>query len=314
MPPHLLQTGPLVPALEAALESAYTVTRLFELQDPLGHLAACGGRYTAIASSAAVGFSADLVPRLPGLQVVSNYGVGLDKLPMPALQARQVVVATTQGVLDDCVADAAWALMLAVARQVVAGDAYVRRGDWAAEGTNRFPLGRRVSGARLGLVGLGRIGQVIARRASGFEMPVRYHSRRPVAGVPWVHEPDLVQLARDSDFLVVITTGGPDTRHLIHAGVLDALGPRGFLINVARGSVVDEAALLKALHEGRIAGAGLDVFENEPKINPAWADAPRCVCLPHIASATEETRQAMAELVVANLKAFFDTGRVLIPV
>lgn len=314
MSPCLLQTGQLVPALEAALQAHFPVTRLFEQADPMAYLATQGHRFSAIASSAGLGFPAQILPLLPNLRVVSNYGVGLDKLPVAELHARQIPLATTQGVLDDCVADAAWALMLAVARRVVEADQYLRRGDWAAEGANRFPLGRRVSGSRLGLVGMGRIGQVIARRAAGFDMTVRYHSRRPVPGLPWGHEPDLLQLARDADFLVVITAGGPETRHLVHAGVLEALGPRGFLINVARGSVVDEAALLAALRDGRIAGAGLDVFEHEPAIDAAWAQAPRCVCLPHIASATEETRQAMADLVLANLQAYFERGELLTPV
>ena len=311
---ELLQTGPLVPALEAALQARYAVTRLHEQVDPLAFVAAEGARFAAIASSAAVGFGAALLPHLPNLRVVSSYGVGLDKLPVAELHARAITLATTSGVLDDCVADAAWALLLAVARRVVQADAYVRAGQWAQDGTNRFALGRRVSGARLGVVGLGRIGQVIAKRASGFDMRVAYHSRRPVPGVPWRYEADLRALAQSSDFLVVITAGGPGTQHLINAEVLNALGPRGYLINVARGSVVDEAALLAALHEGRIAGAGLDVFDNEPAISAAMRSAPRTVLLPHIASATEETRAAMAERVVENLEAYFSTGQVLTPV
>ena len=314
MPIELLQTGPLVPALEAALAQRYRVTRLWEQPDPLAFAAAQGVRFSAIASSAAVGFGAGLLPHLPQLRVVSSYGVGLDQLPVAELHARGIALATTSGVLDDCVADAAWALLLAVARRVVQADAYVRAGQWAQDGINRFALGRRVSGARLGVVGLGRIGQVVAKRASGFDMRVAYHSRRPVPDVPWRYEADLCALARSSDFLVVITAGGPGTQHLINAQVLDALGPRGFLINVARGSVVDEAALLLALQEGRIAGAGLDVFDHEPAISPALRNAPRTVLLPHIASATEETRAAMAERVVENLEAFWATGQVLTPV
>jgi len=309
----LLQTGPLIAPLEAALRTRYAVCRLADQPEPLAFLAEHGERFEAIASSAAVGFSAGLLAHLPRLRVVSHYGVGLDKLPLPELHARGVAVATTTGVLEDCVADAAWALMLAVARRVPQADAYVRSGQWAQDGMNHFPLGRRVSGARLGVVGLGRIGQVIARRAAGFDMTVAYHSRRPVPGVPWRHEPDLLALARDSDFLVVITAGGADSRYLINTEVLDALGPRGFLINVARGSVVDEVALLRALHEGRIAGAGLDVFEHEPGASEAIRQAPRCVLMPHIASATEETRSAMAQLVLDNLETFFTHGTLLTP-
>jgi hydroxypyruvate reductase len=309
----VLQTGPLVPALEQALASRWRVTRLHELADPLGHVRACGAQFTAMASSAGVGFAAQLLPHLPRLRVVSSYGVGLDKLPVAELKARGIPLATTQGVLNDCVADAAWALMLAVARRVVQADAYVRAGQWPEDGLNRFALGRRVSGARLGVVGMGQIGQVIARRAAGFDMVVAYHSRRPMPGVPWRHEPDLLALARDSDFLVVITAGGPATRHLINAEVLQALGPQGFLVNVARGSVVDEAALLHALHQGHIAGAGLDVFDHEPAISDAMRTAPRTVLMPHIASATEETRAAMAQCVFDNLALFEAQGRLLTP-
>lgn len=311
--PVILQTGPLVPALADALAQRYTVLRLFEQADPLTWLAQHGTQVQAIASSAGLGFSGDVLPLLPALQVVSSYGVGLDKLPVAALQARGIPLATTTGVLDDCVADAAWALLLATARRVVQADAYVRSGQWAQDGLNRFPLGRRVAGARLGVVGMGRIGQVIARRALGFDMTVAYHSRRAVPGLPWRHEPDLRRLASDSDFLVLITAGGPDTRHLVDAGVLEALGPRGFLINVARGSVVDELALLAALREGRLAGAGLDVFEHEPDIAAALRGEPRAVLMPHIASATEETRAAMAQRVLDNLDAFFSEGRLISP-
>ncbi len=163
----------------------------------------------------------------------------------------------------------------------------------------------------MGVVGLGRIGQTIARRGLGFDLEVRYHTRRPVAGVPWAHEPSLTELATWCDFLVVITSGGPSTRHLINDEVLNALGPRGFLINVARGTVVDEAALIRALQDGRIAGAGLDVFENEPQVPEALTGMDNVVLLPHIASATHETRQAMGQRVMDNLDAFERTGQLI---
>ncbi|HZY16106.1 MAG TPA: NAD(P)-dependent oxidoreductase, partial [Ramlibacter sp.] len=168
-----------------------------------------------------------------------------------------------------------------------------------------FPLGRRVSGARLGIIGLGRIGRTIARRAGGFDMDVRYHSRRPVEGVAWRHEPALLELARWADFLVVITAGGSATRHLVDATVLDALGPKGYLVNVARGSVIDEAALVQALQQGRIAGAGLDVYQREPHVPPELFTLDNVVLTPHIASSTVQTREAMAQRVLDNLAAFF---------
>jgi lactate dehydrogenase-like 2-hydroxyacid dehydrogenase len=166
-------------------------------------------------------------------------------------------------------------------------------------------MGRQVSGARLGVVGLGRIGHTIARRASGFEMDVRYHSRRPVADAPWRHEPQLLELARWCDFLVVITAGGAGTRHLVGEAVLDALGPQGYLVNVSRGSVIDEPALVRALQQRRIAGAGLDVFEREPHVPAELFTLDNVVLAPHIASATVQTRQAMAQRVLDNLAAFF---------
>lgn len=313
MRPALLQTGPLIPALETRLADRFEVTHLKAQGDPVDYLRRDGQRFVAIASSAAIGFDAALLPHLPALQVVSHFGVGLDRLPVSELKARGVTVSSTSGVLAQCVADAAWALLLATARRVGEADQYVRSGEWVRNGLNRFALGRRVSGARLGVVGMGHIGQAIARRADGFDMHVAYHTRNAVAGCRWPHVPALTDLARQSDFLVVITAGGPATRHLINADVLAALGPRGFLVNVSRGSVVDEAALLAALHSGGIAGAGLDVFEQEPAINEAWRTAPNTVLMPHAASATEETRQAMADLVADNLESFFTTGRLLTP-
>ena len=272
-------------------------------------LARDGQRYTGLITSAAIGADAALIEALPALKVISSLGVGLDRIDLPAAAQRGVAVGYTPDVLNDCVADMAWALMLDVMRGLSQADRYVRRGDWV-RGTP-LPLGRRVSGSRLGMVGLGRIGQTIARRAGGFDMSVRYHSRRPVEGVAWVHEPQLIELARWADVLVVITAGGPATRHLINAEVLDALGPEGFLVNVARGSVVDEAALVEALAERRIAGAGLDVFEDEPQVPEALFALDNVVLAPHIASATRDTRQAMADLVHDNLKAFFSEGQLI---
>jgi lactate dehydrogenase-like 2-hydroxyacid dehydrogenase len=193
-------------------------------------------------------------------------------------------------------------LLLDVARAGSAGDRFVRRGDWL---NGPFPLATQVSRKRLGIMGLGRIGRVIAHRTSGFDMEVRYHSRRAVADAPWQHEPQLLELAHWADFLVVITAGGPETRHLVDAKVLDALGPKGYLVNVARGTVIDEAALVRALQEKRIAGAGLDVFEREPQVPPELFTLDNVVLVPHIASATVQTREAMAQRVLDNLQAFF---------
>ena len=307
-PPRLLNIGHLPPALLARLAARWSLETLAEQPDPAAWLARHGAAITGLVTSAPVGADAALLSALPALQVISSFGVGLDRFDLAAAQARGIAVGYTPDVLNDCVADTAFGLLIDVARGFSAADRYVRRGAWPQ---GPFPLGRRVSGARLGLVGLGRIGQTIARRSTGFDMAVRYHSRRPVAGVPWAHEADLVALARWADFLVVITAGGPATRHLIDARVLDALGPDGYLINVARGSVVDEAALVAALAERRIAGAGLDVYEHEPQVPEALRTMEQVVLLPHVASATHQTRQAMADRVFDNLDSFYSHGRLV---
>lgn len=305
---HLLQTGRLLPWLEQALDNEFLVHRLFDEADPDVFLREHGQRFTGLVTPSWIGASAELQARLPSLRVISTFGVGLDKVDLAAAKARAIAVGYTPDVLNDCVADLAVGLMLDVARRAPEGDRFVRAGRWL-EGP--LGLGRRVSGARLGIVGLGRIGQTIARRVAGFDMAVRYHARKPVPDVAWAHEPSLVELARWCDFLVVIVSGGAGTRHLINDEVLGALGPEGFLVNVSRGSVIDEAALVRALQEGRIAGAGLDVFEDEPRVPAALMALDKVVLLPHIASATHETRRAMAERVMANLRGFFQAGRLV---
>lgn len=304
----LLNVGRLSPALEARLAQHYALTTLANVADPATFLAARGAEFEALVTSAPVGVDAALLAALPKLRVISSFGVGLDKIDLTAAHSRGIAVGYTPDVLNDCVADIAFALLLDVARGASAADRFVRRGDWL-KGT--FPLARKVSGARLGLVGMGRIGRTIAQRSTGFEMAVKYHTRRPVAEVAWAHEPSLIELARWADYLVVITAGGPATRHLVNAEVLEALGPEGFLVNVARGSVIDEAALVHALVDKRIAGAGLDVFENEPQVPAELMALDNVVLLPHIASATRETRQAMADRVFDNLQGFFADGRLV---
>lgn len=302
----VLQTAPMLPWLQERLHAQYAVTLL----PPPGperqaFLQAHGHVFEALVTSAFQGASAELMHALPNLKAISSFGVGYDQIDMAHAASRGIAVGYTPDVLNDCVADMAFALMLDVARRVSEGDRYVRAGRWAGQPPVQFPMGRKVSGARLGILGLGRIGRTIARRASGFDMAVRYHNRRPVPDVPWEYATSPLALAEWADFLVVITAGGPNTRRLVDAPVLQALGPQGFLINVARGSVVDEAALLHALQNGQIAGAGLDVFEAEPTVPPAFFTLDNVVLTPHIASATVQTRQAMGQRVLDNLAAFF---------
>ena len=253
-----------------------------------------------------------LQDRLPALEIISIMGVGYDKVDVAAAKERKIPVTHTPDVLNDEVADLALGLMLSVARRIPQADRYVRANHWAEKGN--MPLARKMSGARLGIVGLGRIGKAIARRAEAFGMKIAYTGRNAQSDVFYDYHPSAKALAANVDFLVVITPGGAGTRHLIDREVLQALGPRGYLINVARGSVVDEQALVEALRNGTIAGAGLDVYENEPQVPPALREMDNVVLTPHMASATHETRQAMADLALGNLQAHFAGKPLLSPV
>lgn len=259
-------------------------------------------RLRAIAATGESRVTAQLMRQLPALEAIAVMGVGYDGIDVAAARARGIAVTHTPGVLNDYVADLALALMLAWAHQVPRADRFVRAGHWAA---GPLPLGRKVSGARLGLVGMGQIGQAIAHRAAAFGMRIAYTARSARPGLPYRYLPDAVQLAAQSDYLLVITPGGAGTRGLIDASVLAALGPQGCLVNVARGSVVDEAALIEALQAGAIAGAALDVFEHEPQVPEALRAMDNVVLTPHIGSACLQVRQAMANLTLANLQAHF---------
>jgi len=307
MKPQVLQHLHLPPLLATPLHAHYDVHPLWQEAHPQAFLAQHGHRFSGYVTSARFGVDAATLDALPGLKVISSFGVGTDVLPLDAAQARGIAVGYTPEVLNDCVADTAFALLLDAARGLSHADRFVRSGQWLQ---GQFPLATKVSGKRLGILGLGRIGQVVARRASGFDMEVRYHNRRPNPAVPYTYEPHLAALAEWADFLVVISAGGPDTHKLVSADVLRALGPKGFLVNVARGSVVDEDALVQALESGTIAGAGLDVYVDEPRVPPRLLALDNVVLAPHLASATHETRQAMADLVVENLDAFYATGAV----
>ena len=308
---EVLAVARLSPLLAPQLAAAYTVhDRLHETD--AAAFAVVAPRIRGIAASGESKVSAQLIAQLPRLEIISVMGVGYDGIDVAAAKARSVQVTHTPNVLNDDVADLAIGLMLCAARQLPAADRYVRAGQWAAAGP--MPLARKMSGARLGLVGMGRIGQAIARRASAFGMNIAYTARSARAGLPYRYLPSAKALAEESDYLVVITPGGAGTRKLIDAEVLSALGRKGILVNVARGSVVDEAALIDALERGVIAGAGLDVFENEPHVPARLLALPQVVLVPHIGSATTQTRQAMADLAAANLAAHFAGRPLLTPV
>ena len=308
MKERVLQNGRLLPALEADLAGRYDVHPLWREADPQAFLAAHGGEFTGYIASARLGIDAGMLAALPQLRVVSIVGVGLDAVDLGAARERGIAVGYTPEVLTDCVADTAMLLLLDVARRGSEADRFVRRGGWT-EGA-AFPLATSVTGKRLGILGLGRIGRAIGRRCAGFDMEIRYHNRRPVADVPYRYEASLEELARWADFLVVAAAGGQESRNLVSAQILAALGPHRFLVNIARGSVVDEAALVAALGEGRLGGAALDVYADEPNVPPALLKLDNTVLLPHMSSATHETRKAMADLALANLDAFFDAGAV----
>ena len=309
--PHILAVSKLPPFLMEPLSAAFVVHDRLHETDPEA-FAKVAPQIRGISGGGESKVPGALMEKLPALEVVSIFGVGYDGVDVPAALNRRIPVTHTPGVLNDEVADLAMGLMLSVARRIPLADRYVRAGRWAAEGP--MPLARKVSGARLGIVGLGRIGQAIASRAEAFGMSIAYTARSAKAELPYAYHPTAVALAAAVDFLVVITPGGAGTRHLINKEVLEALGPEGYLINVARGSVVDEAALVDALQRGVIAGAGLDVFEKEPQVPDALKALDNVVLTPHMASGTWQTRKAMADLAVANLSAHFAGKPLLSPV
>jgi len=298
----VLAAAKLSPLLTAQLERAFEFHDRLHETDPVA-FAAAASRIRAVAAGGDSRVDAALIGQLPALELISVMGVGYDGVDVAAAKARGIVVTHTPDVLNDDVADLALGLMLCAARQLPAADRYVREGAWAARGP--MPLQRKMSGARLGIVGMGRIGQAIATRAAAFGMAIAYTARSPRVAVPWRFVPEVLALAEQSDFLVLITPGGAGTRHMVNAEVLRALGKKGILVNVARGSVVDEAALVQALEDGVIGGAALDVFEDEPRVPARLMALPNVVLVPHIGSATTATRQAMADLAFANLQACF---------
>jgi lactate dehydrogenase-like 2-hydroxyacid dehydrogenase len=272
-------------------------------------IAGPGAAARAVLTNGITGLTAAEMDRLPALEIISTLGVGYEGVDVPAARARGITVTHGPGTNDSSVADHTMALMLAVIRNIPQADASVRRGEW-----NRA-YRPAVSGKRLGILGLGRIGEMIARRgAGGFDMPIGYHTRTPREGSPYTYFPSPAALAAWSDILVVATPGGAATRHLVNATVLDALGAEGFLVNIGRGSVVDTAALIEALHRNRIAGAALDVVEGEPVLPPGLAELTNVVLTPHLAGRSPESFRATIEFVIANLSAHFAGRPVLTPV
>ena len=263
--------------------------------------------FTKVTAFVGVGSTAKvdrkLLAMFPNVKMISIFGVGYDGIDVAAVQERGIRVTHTPDVLTDDVADLAMGLILSIGRRIPQSDKFVRNGDWVSE---PFTMTHKVTGTRLGVVGLGRIGQAIAKRAAAFDMSIAYTGRRAKTNAPFRYYPTASELAANSDYLVVAVPGGDDTKNMINAQVLKALGPKGIVVNIARGSVIDQTALIQSLKDKSIAGAGLDVFWDEPNIDPQFFKLQNVVLTPHNGSNTHETRRAMADLALANLKAFFD--------
>jgi lactate dehydrogenase-like 2-hydroxyacid dehydrogenase len=305
--------GPPKPVIVNGLAGPFNLIKLSDAKDPEKLLAETAPRVRAIAvSGTEQRVNGAFMTRFPKLEIVSSFGVGYDHVDAGWAGKHGITVTNTPDVLTEEVADTALGLLLCTVREFPQAERYVRAGKWAQNG---YPLSKATLRNRtVGMVGLGRIGQAIARRLEAMQVPVVYHSRRPAAGVSYRHYPNLIDMARDADVLMVITPGGAETKNLINAEVLAALGPNGILINMARGSVVDEAALIKALQDKTILSAGLDVYAREPEVPAELIAMDHVVLFPHLGSASVATREKMDQLVVDNLLAWAAGKAPLTPV
>ncbi len=302
--PDILVFGPPKPVVISGLSGPFTLHK-FENHRDLGRLAAAAAeRIRGIAVTDLLPVDALMLSRLPKVEIIAAFGVGYDHIDVAAAKQHNVVVTHTPDVLTEETADAAIGLLVATIREFVKADRYLRSGLWSNQ---PYPLTAASTRDRtVGLVGMGRIGKAIARRLDAMRIPVVYHARRPAEGVTYRHYPKLLDMAKAVDTLIVMVPGGATTANMINAEVLGALGPNGVVINMSRGSVIDEPALIDALKKGAILAAGLDVFAKEPLVPDELKALQNVVLLPHIGSATVLTRHAMDQLVVDNLKAWFD--------
>ncbi|MBB5765477.1 lactate dehydrogenase-like 2-hydroxyacid dehydrogenase [Methylorubrum rhodesianum] len=309
--PEILLIRQTRPDVAGRLAERFRLHRIEEAPDREALLDAVGPRIRALAVGAMCPVDATLFDRLPRLEIVASFGVGYDTIDVTEAARRGIVVTHTPDVLSDEVADLALGLLLATLRRIPQADRYLRAGRWR-EGS--FPLTTSLRERRVGILGLGRIGRAIARRLEGFGVAIAYHGRTPQGDVPYAYHDSLLGLARAVDTLIVAAPGGPGTTGIVDAGVLAALGADGIVVNIARGSVIDEAALIAALQSGTILGAGLDVFENEPQVPQALIDLDQTVLLPHVGSGSHHTRAAMGRLLTDNLFSWFDGGGPVTPV
>jgi lactate dehydrogenase-like 2-hydroxyacid dehydrogenase len=308
----VLRVGALEPSFDAELAARYDIRTLPDGDARAEFLADHAHEFRVAVTWGPPGVDADLIAALPNLEAIVNNGAGVDAIDLDAANRRGIGVSNTPDVLSDTVADTALGLILMTLRQFGAADRYVRAGRWVRDGP--FPYARDLGGLQVGILGLGRIGSAIATRLLGFDCAIAYHNRRRIDGSPYRYAESPVQLAESVDVLVVATTGDQKTRHLVDRNVLEALGSEGYLINIARGSVVDEDALVELLGGGGLAGAGLDVFADEPHVPAELFDLDNVVLLPHIGSATARTRRAMALLAIRNLDSYLTTGELVTPV
>lgn len=304
---------PIIPKVMTGLEPVFTVHKGWEAADSDALIDEIGGKVRGIALGNRGRVDPALMERLPKLEIVANFGVGYDSIGVDAAAARGILVTNTPDVLTEEVADTAIGLLLMTVRELPSAERYLRAGKWAVEGA--YPLTRATMRNRtVGIIGLGRIGLAIARRLDAMQVPVVYNNRRARTDVPYRHYPDLMAMAKDVDTLMFVLPGGKATEKLVDAELLKALGPSGVLINIGRGSTVDDAALIDALRNGTILAAGLDVFVDEPHVPEELIALPNTVLLPHVASASMHTRDAMGQLVVDNLRSWFERGQPITPV
>ena len=296
--PPILQVGEFPGAMQAELDATLTTTKTVS--------AAVKG----ILTRSNCRIEPSLLDQLPSLQVIATCGVGFDGIPLEITRARGIVVSNTPGVLNDAVCELTIGMLIGLLRRIPHADRFVKGGRWEQ---GLFPLSRSLAGSRIGIVGMGRIGQELAERLITLKTSIAYYGPRQKP-LPYAYQPSLKTLAEQSDILILTCPGGPETDRLITADILFSLGPKGILVNMSRGSVVDESALITALRNQTIAGAALDVFDDEPRVPQALRERDNVLLTPHVGSATQETRVAMTRLAIDNLKAFFSTGRLLTPV
>lgn len=306
----VLQVGPLPPGVRNDLHREFSVVEL-PATGVENFLAQHSDYLTVAVTSGMTGVGAAVMQALPKLRAIINFGVGYETTDIAVANDLKVIVSNTPDVLTDCVADLAVGLTLDTVRRITAADRFIRQGEWLH---GAYPLAQRLKGKKVGIVGLGRIGQAIAERLTVFGCEISYHTRRKVDAVGYSWYQSLQAMAIDCEVLVVAVAAGPATNKLISRDVLEGLGSTGYLINISRGSVVDEQALVEMLHHKTLAGAGLDVFVDEPKVPEALLSLDNVVLTPHIGSATVGTRDDMAKLFMANLRQFLTDGTVLTPV